>query len=112
MSGRKPDFDFKLSISGKGSKFLMGTLATVLAAKALYIGCSWREETIVQKSINGSLMLDAYNRAYRFPGLCWFWRPESIMSLEAGRQYRAKVYGYRIPLLCIYPNIVMLNMLN
>jgi len=46
---------------------------------------------------------------YAVPSSIWFWQfksPELWRSLEAGKTYSVQSYGWRMPLLGMFPNIV------
>lgn len=64
-----------------------------------------KHETINEKK-NKIKIKDVH---YAVPPSLWFWQfksPELWRSLEAGKTYNIKTYGWRVPLLGIFPNIV------
>lgn len=49
---------------------------------------------------------------YRNDDALWFWKFDSsdfYGNLDVGKTYRLKVYGWRIPVLSMYPNIVRME---
>lgn len=45
----------------------------------------------------------------------WFWKFDSsdfYGNLDIGKQYELKVYGWRIPILTMYPNIVRMKLIE
>ena len=46
------------------------------------------------------------------PASLWYWQfdvPEQWNSMQVGKKYNVDVYGFRIPFLALYPNIVHAN---
>lgn len=52
---------------------------------------------------------DNENKQYKVPTSFWYWQwdaTEIWNSLEVGKTYEVKVYGWRIPVMGLYPNII------
>lgn len=48
-------------------------------------------------------------KQFMIPSSVWYWQfdvPEKWNKLEVGQKYKVKTYGYRIPALGLFPNIV------
>lgn len=55
---------------------------------------------------------DNENKQFIIPMSLWYWQwdaPEIWCKAEENKTYNITTYGYRIPMLCIYPNIIKIQ---
>lgn len=92
----------------------------IISLKGLYAYNTYFEKEIKVKDKytrlnegNGSYMMsDSNNNIYRFGKSLWFMKfdnAETWNSLEKEESYKISGYGWRIPLLNIYPNVVKVD---
>jgi hypothetical protein len=87
---------------------------------AVYTYSSTKSSTIVIKDkyqfdrngITEFMLIDETGKHYNINNSLWYWKWNSIEDwhkLEVNSHMRIKYYGYRIPLIGIFPNIFMSN---
>lgn len=115
---------FNLSTSFKGVYIYLYILLAFIIITCLYVWLTPFSRTITIKekynfasgagrslSMKNTVM-DSEGRVYAisnsFP-LLHFTSAEVMMKIENGKTYTVKGYGWRIPILGMYPNIVRIN---
>ncbi len=51
-------------------------------------------------------------RQFMIPSSVWYWQfdvPEQWNNMQPGKKYKVSTYGYRIPYLAMFPNIVKIE---
>jgi len=71
-----------------------------------------KKYTFTRNGVTEFMIIDNNNKHYNVNNSVWFWKWDSIedwYNLELNKQLPIKYYGYRIPWLGLFPNIVSSN---
>jgi len=98
----------------KQSAYILG--CTIVGHFAYALGTKTEKEiTIIKKytfTKNGYtdfMVIDSYGNHYNVNNSFWYWKWDSIedwSSIEANKNLNMKYYGWRVPILGFFPNIV------
>ncbi len=115
-------FDNKLTKEVKKSEVLIkfGVLTTFLSGHGIYaVSTSNKDQIIVTKKykMNKSgytnfMIIDNKGNHYNVNNSFWYWKWNSIEDwhkIEENKQIFIKYYGWRLPLLGLFPNVYLSN---
>lgn len=71
-----------------------------------------KKYSFVENGFTKFMIQDFRNQHYCVNNSLWFWKWDCIedwSKLEEGESYRVKRYGWRVPILSLFPNIVRLE---
>lgn len=64
---------------------------------------------MVRHSFTNFMIIDSYNNHYNVNNSVWFWKWDSVedyAKIKVGDTITSYCYGWRIPFLSVFPNIV------
>jgi hypothetical protein len=102
---------------------LVGLVGLTIGGHACYTYYTKQTKTItidkkykfVRNGMTEFMVVDYENKHYNVNNSIWFWKWDSIEdwnNIKTGETLNVKYYGYRIPILGVFPNIVKVELNN
>ena len=108
---------FKNLLKSKNPVILLTTSATMISSNFLYAILTREEKEIIVKKkykfdrsgFTEFMIIDSNNKHYNLNNSLWYWKWDSIedwYSIKEEQKLNTLTYGWRLPILGMFPNIV------